>query len=268
MRARRIGVTFVAVGFSLALGVGSASSQVRADEGKKQKRINTEILQYQEAHPGDLVGLDRLAYKYTGKHLVASVSGHTGLLTAEVAQRAASDSADLAAASACTGGIPRFTVTIEAVPLYGPPDMRRVTGRWNFPDCWAGQRTPVDIASLAFNMADCFRMGGHNISTYSVTGRNTYRGTLRTANVGSKAPIWNVADYTTNFEMQADHGGAGVTISDYCGGSHQVGAAFDYEANAGGRVLSVSAGWGGLGVSYSGSPMTRQLGTTPVYFNL
>lgn len=231
--------------------------------------MNAEILAYQEAHPGDLVGLDKLAFEYTGKHLVASVRGKGNNLSAAAAQRAEAESVAEVEATACTGGIPNFSVTIEAVSLAGPPDLKRVTGRWNFPDCWAGQRTPEDIASLQFLMADCFRMGAHSISTYSVSGRNTYRGTLRTANVASKAPIWNVADYTTNFESQADHGGAGVTISDYCGGTHQVGTSFDYEANGGNSsVTGVSAGWGFLSISYGGSMMKKQLGSPSLYFNL
>ena len=258
--------------FGIAITLGAVAclglNPAQAAGPKTNEQKNQEILAYAEAHPDDLTGLDRLAFKYTGEHIIASTNGISGQMDAATAQEVFRTKNAAVAASACTGGIPNFSVTIEVIPLVGPPAQKRVTGRWNFPDCFAGQAAPVDLASVEFSMPDCMRMINHNVSTFSVSGKSTYRGSLRTANVAGKAPIWNIADYTTNFEMQADHGGTGVTIQDYCAGTTTIGTAFDYEANIGGGVVSVTAGFGGLGVSYSGSPQAKQLGTVPVYFSL
>lgn len=47
-----------------------------------------------------------------------------------------------------------------------------------------------------------------------------------------------------------------------------VGADFSYEANAGGSVMGVGAGYGILSGEYGGSTMARQQGAQPIYIAL
>jgi hypothetical protein len=214
------------------------------------QRIDAELIAYGEAHPYDFEGLDALTYKYTGQHIsvatnsVSAASGPMSVLS----------------------GIPNYTVTVVAQPLVSPPRYL-VTGRWDFPDSWAGEGSPVDLAQLSFQMSSCIQMSNYTIQTYTYNGTSTNRGTLRST-AGFTGGLWNVSDYMVGFVGQADHGSASITLTygPTCSGLIQVAAAFDYEANQGGGVLSVSPSFGFFSVSYSGSPLTNHQGTEPIYF--
>ena len=67
---------------------------------------------------------------------------------------------------------------------------------------------------------------------------------------------------------QADHGYVYLQLTNTCGKVVNVGADLTYEANQGGSVVSVSAGWGFLSVSYGSAGLKRQEGTSPIYFNM
>ncbi|WP_141658781.1 hypothetical protein [Carbonactinospora thermoautotrophica] len=107
-----------------------------------------------------------------------------------------------------------------------------------------------------------------SVSTYDERNRSTRLGYLKSSNLNNKAPIFGVRDHEVGFVSQADHGYMGVTLSKTCRGAREVAAAFDYEANQGGSVMSVSAGWGGLSVSYSNQGLTLQKGTNPIYWKM
>ncbi|HET9657705.1 MAG TPA: hypothetical protein VFP72_20305 [Kineosporiaceae bacterium] len=272
----------VLVGASMATGSPSqakGNAQSQANENALRDARNAEIIAYQDAHPDDLVGLDALARKYTGRGVKVAFSGTNGTLNASQAQahlkawQASKTSSPQVKAAATPVGMVKpmalpndtFAVWIVQTPLMGPPAQWRYNGRWDFKDTFAGQSSPVDVASLSFDMPSCMRMVGHSISTFSVTGTNTYLGSLRSANVAAKAPIWNIADRTSGFQNLADRGSAGVTVQKYCTESTQVGADFAYEFNQGGGLFSVTAGWGLLEVSYTGSDQHLQKGTAPIY---
>ncbi|WGT48446.1 hypothetical protein [Tessaracoccus lacteus] len=125
-----------------------------------------------------------------------------------------------------------------------------VTGSFNWRDSFSGQGAPLDFAALRFS-SGCGTMSGHASSTKSVTGASTKRTSLRSAGVGTNSPIWNVNATTSGFANQADVGAFTVKYDTKGCGSKKVQAAFDYEANQGGSVVSVSAGWGGLNIGYN-----------------
>jgi hypothetical protein len=169
------------------------------------------------------------------------------------------------------GGIPSFTVAVLHSTFVGPvaagaPRPEYVKGAWNFPDCWAGQAAPTDFATLELSMPSCIHTTGFAARTYTYDNKSTSLGYLKTANVGSKAPIWAISDHESGFVAQADHGYVQLTLLNYCGKTERVGADFNYEANQGGGSVSASAGWGFLSVSYGSSGLDRQEGTAPIYF--
>jgi hypothetical protein len=262
------------IGASLSIAVPSRASPTSIRDAQ-----NAEIIAYQDAHPDDLVGLDALVRKYTSKSIQVGFSGMKAALNASEAEshlrawhasKSASRSSDALATPGSTVSpmaLPSntFTAWIVETPLVGPPAQARYNGRWDFKDSFAGQSSPVDVAALEFDMPSCMHMVNHGVSTYSVTGTNTRLGSLRTANVAAKAPIWNIADRTSGFQNLADHGAAGVTIQKYCTGSTDVAADFSYEFNQGGSVISVTAGWGFLSVSYSGTDQHLQKGSSIIY---
>jgi hypothetical protein len=119
-------------------------------------------------------------------------------------------------------------------------------------------------------MPTCMHMVDYAITTATYSGTQTNRGSLRSTN-GFKGGLWNVGDYEKGFVSQADNGAAAITVQDYCFVSTlpTVGAAFDYEANQGGGVGSVTVAYGGFSVSYSpAASLVKHLGPPPIYFKL
>lgn len=225
--------------------------------------IKAEIDAYIVAHPMDFEAIDALVVRYRGQHITIRTPGIDRVLTAtEAAQLVkARSSSDVGILS----GIPAPQIYITNVPISGGAQF---WGTWDFPDTWAGQGAPVDIAAQTFSTDPCTRMQNGAIWTYKVTGGQTYLGSTR-----STAPnanwVWNVADYVTGFENQADRGTTRVEIvrSLACGpGLINVGAAFDYEGNQGsGSILGISIQFGFFSVTYSGSMLSGHWGTDPLY---
>lgn len=280
MLLRRAAVVFSVAAAMIGAFLASAMpSQASSNSTSIRDVRNAEIIAYQDAYPDDLVGLDALVRKYTGKSIQVGFSGMKGALNASQAEshlRAwlASEPVSQSGAALAVHGsavtpmaLPSntFTAWIVETPLMGPPAQARYNGRWDFKDSFAGQSSPVDVAALEFDMPSCMHMINHSVSTFSVTGVNTGLGSLRTANVAAKAPIWNIADRTSGFQNLADRGSAGVTVQKYCTGSTSVAADFSYEFNQGGSVISVTAGWGFLSVSYSGTHQHLQKGSSIIY---
>jgi hypothetical protein len=103
--------------------------------------------------------------------------------------------------------------------------------------------------------------------TYTYDNVSTNRGVLQKAN--GTSPIFGISDYEKAFVSQADNGYIDVTLANYCGATqNNLAVAFDYEANQGASVTGVSASFLGLSVTYSGSGLRSQRGTSPLYFSL
>lgn len=134
-----------------------------------------------------------------------------------------------------------------------------VSGTWNWRDDFVGQGPPVDIAALRFS-SNCVQYGSTSASTYRYDNVSTGRASLRSAGVGSGGPIWNIADGVSGFVNYTDHGTVTQSV-DLAGCSGAMQAAFDYEANIGGSVSSVSIGWGALSVNYGSQSTVLQKST-------
>ncbi|MDY7530053.1 hypothetical protein [Cryobacterium sp. 10C2] len=107
-----------------------------------------------------------------------------------------------------------------------------------------------------------------DIVTYDTAGNTTSLGSLKDANVINHSPIYNVHDQESGFLNQADSGAALAWLTaDNCPLNRYNGqAAFTYDAFEGGSVNSVSASYGALSVSTSGSPLELQKSTQPFAF--
>lgn len=247
------------------LGMLLAAFPVAGAQAKSQERITAEINAFVLKNPKDFVGLDKLAYKYTGEHISVGVSGYDQPMTAKQAQAIVDGSGDGMVAL----GLPNFQIYVTSIAVTGG---RQFWGTWDFPNAWAGQAAPVDIAQLSFQMHTCFRMSDYRIYTYSTVSPpgSTNLGTLRNTG-GFTGGVWNVADRTSGFQNLADRGTATITVKRGTGcpsAKQQIAAAFDYESNQGGGVVSVSPNFGIFTVNYSGDPLVNHLGTPPIYVNL
>ena len=282
--AGAVAVTALACG---ALGAAPASAApaaphktalggVTTGSAAGDNQINDEILAYQAAHPDDLAGLEKLVHKYTGKYLTVQLNadGSTSPTGKQMTGAKAQPLIDAAKKKidsqvSAMGGIPAYTVQVYTTPLMGPPPTVRVTGHWDFPDSWAGQAAPVDVASIGMsNVQTCTHQSNFTATSTSATGVATNSLVwLENANIGSSAPIWDVNDYESGFVSQADHGTVSVTLANYCGATQSLAATFNYAANQGGSVTSVSASFGLLSVGYSSPGLTRNEGTAPIYFS-
>jgi hypothetical protein len=256
-----------AVSLTAAVGLvsGATARSRQVDEGPAA---------YALRHPGDFVGLDRAAFAATGEHPVISTDERPGTATPAQATSYMRRYGGGSQTPIPLGGIPTFSLGVAATAIgtgvvpRGKPLPYVVTGSWNFPDSWAGQASPTDEATLQFDMPSCVHMSNFHSATYTYQNRSTNLAFLKSSNVNNKAPIWSVSDKESSFVSQADHGTVSLQLDNTCGKAVSVGADFTYEANQGGSLVSVSAGWGFLSLSYSSAGLRRQQGTAPLYFTM
>jgi prepilin-type processing-associated H-X9-DG protein len=211
------------------------------------------------------VGLDRLSKRLTGQGTRVSINGD-GEVTPEHAQAVLDGKHSGLTRAAFPSDA--FDVYVTYVPLAQGSRQLTVYGQWDWRDDFVGQAAPEDIASLQFSYPDCVRHGNLAANTGMWDGSVTNRATLRDAGVSSKAPIWNIHDGTSGFANLTDNGCVTSTLNAAnctVGGPAQVGIAFAYEANRGGSVVSVSAGFGALSVGYSNQGDVLRKSSQPIY---
>ena len=257
----------VAVAFAVAVYLATSATALAAGP-RTDASINKEIETYIVAHPMDFVGIDKLVFGYTGEHIIVGSADVDRPMTATEAQgvvaahKVAKAEADAAGDLSILSGIPTFQVYVSSVALSGGG--RSIWGTWDFPDTWAGQGAPVDIAGTSVSMNTCVRMSNIAVWTYSTTSNpgSTNLGTLRSVQP-ALGVLWNINDYVSGFQSMADRGTTRVEVrrGSGCPSTVQVGAAFDYEANQGARPLV--------------RVLQRQLQraftkhrTSPIYFNI
>ncbi|BCW37726.1 hypothetical protein StoSoilA2_37820 [Arthrobacter sp. StoSoilA2] len=257
----------MAVIASAALLIGLAATPASAEVGKKlsNAEIEAQIDQFVANNPQDIVGLNKLSKKLTGQSTRISLNNE-GEVSAEHAQAVLNGES--------TGLQPMafpqdaFNVFVTYVPLAQGSRQLKVYGQWNWRDDFVGQGAPEDLASLQFTYPDCVRHGNLLANTGKYDGTVTNRATLRDAGVGSKSPIWNIADGTSGFANLTDNGYVTSTLNAAnctVGGPAQVGIAFSYEANRGGSVASVSVGWGFLNIGYNSQGDVLRKSSQPIY---
>ncbi|WP_420366962.1 hypothetical protein [Curtobacterium sp. L1-20] len=189
-------------------------------------------------------------------------------ITAEVASRAKfTPKRSNVAMVADANPLPNDTFSVS-ISKINDDDGWWFNGRWTFRKDFAGQTTPIDVASLQFNIDKCVKLQHESISTWNYDNKDTNLGTLRDGGATTHAPVWNIADRTSGFENLAHYGTASVFLNGLsCPLNHYDGAAeFTYDAIEGGSVGSVSASWGGLSVSTSGTQLELQKSTPPFNF--
>lgn len=253
----------------------SAVAPAAMAEPARDVRFERSIRAYSEAHPDDLTGLSELVESWGGTLDVkstATASADPAQIETAVARFEATgmkDDSTLESGVATMGGdasvLGNFASDVFVVSIWSASNSSGtaavVSGQTNWRDNFAGQSAPYDVASIQFSNT-CGSLTNHTVSTWNVYGTKTSGSSLRDSGVGSKAPIWNIDARSVGFVNTADKSKVTVTYNrSGCGGS-TIQAGYTYEGNQGGTLGSVSAGWGGLNVSYSASPgLTLQKST-------
>lgn len=254
MKKRTTAAILAVALLAAAPSTASAATQPAVSEDE----FAQQLLAYAENNPADVEGFKRLAESLGGD----SASTSSTLTSDEVPGLKDTSGG---AVSPMAGNFPSDVFTVNIVKgTVGNTII--VTGSVDWRDNFAGQSAPFDIASLRFS-SGCGTLSNLTSSTRDLRGNTTSRSSLREAGVGTNAPIWNVDSVTSGFENQADRGSfqARYDITN-CGGT-TVQAAFDYEGNQGGSLVSVSAGWGGLSVGYNAAGLVLKKSTQALSLN-
>jgi hypothetical protein len=256
-----------AVVTSAALLIGLAAMPANAAPTKKHSsaEIEAQFDKFVAENPQDIVGLNKLSQKLTGQSVRVSLNNE-GEVSPEHGQAVLSGESTGIQPMAFPSDA--FNVFVTYVPLAQGSRQLKVYGQWNWRDDFVGQGAPEDLASLQFTYPDCVRHGNLLANTGKYEGTVTNRATLRDAGVGSKSPIWNIADGTSGFANLTDNGYVTSTLNAAnctVGGPAQVGIAFSYEANRGGSIASVSVGWGFLNIGYNSQSDVLRKSSQPIY---
>jgi hypothetical protein len=254
------------LGIALAMLLTTFTVSPAAAAPPSEAEMKASIEAFILAHPMDFVGIDALVYRYRGEHITVATVGVDRPMTA--AEAAKVHAARASESVVVLGSIPTPQVYITSVKISGGVQF---WGTWDFPNSWAGQGSPKDIAAQTFSTKTCTKMQNGRIWTYAVQSGSTNLGTVWSSEP-NRSILWNVADYVTNFENQADRGTTRMEIvrtSSCSSAKINVGAAFDYEGNAGGgSIVSVSVNFGIFSVGYNSTPLHDHWGTYPIYVEI
>lgn len=215
-----------------------------------------EFIEFVESHPGEYAAQDQLAQELFGSRLYVQFEGLEREVTGERASVIVDDTKTM-------GGLPPdiFAASISRSSISSG---MWVGGHTTFRSDWAGQAAPYDVGSLQFSAPSCVTLNSHAIAT----SPRSSLGFLSDANVGAKSPIWKVNDYMSGFVMQAKNITASVVLKKSgCSGSQSISSAWRYEANQSGSLSSISAGFGFLSISYSGSTLSVQKSSSVMNFS-
>lgn len=229
------------------------------------------VKQYRLVNPHDLVGLDKIVRAHTGKGVETSVDGSAPLSATEAQERY---DRFLAAESTpktqdgVEGAVPvdAFIVFLQTYPSPSGGAVV-VMGSWDWRDDFVGQGNPMDLAAIELERPTCVEVPDPEAAAAYWDEDLGPSPTLREAGLNGGGVVWNVDARPIGFENQADHGVVTVTAdAQNCPDpTVRIGAAFSYEANNGGSVLGVSAGWGAFNVSYSPEATFLRKSTAAVY---
>lgn len=247
----------------LLVPAGGAYAETSAPTVSEDE-FSEQVMEYADDNPADVEGLKELAISLGGKVKSSSSTLYTDEVP-ELSDESVTDEDVSGAIVPMAGNFPSNVFTVN-ITVSSVGDTKIVTGSFNWRDDFAGQAAPFDVAALRFSDG-CGGITNLMSSTYNVSGQRTDRTTLRNAGTSTNAPVWNVDAVTSGFANQADRGSFSAQFDTGACGSKTVRAAFDYEGNQGGALTSVSAGWGGLSVSYSNPGLILKKSTQPVTLN-
>jgi hypothetical protein len=273
----------IAVAVALAVSAPASASASTAQAGAPQGFRGLEpsqlaaLNEYTLAHPLDLVGQASLVKSFIGVDLRYSASGpganSRGNLSAAEAQRMMAHSNKGVSGPTTNDLKPdTFSVTVTLIPVQGPPPSWIVRGQWDFRDDFVGTGAPDDFMSPAFSAPGC--SGVHITHLLAIPwdvngGMHIDADYLQDSGLTTLAPIDGLHDRTSAFMTNIDHGFYDATFGLFgCGSDFTgvVGGAFSYEHNqGGGSVVSISASFAGLSISYNGGPLSLRKSTPPVY---
>ncbi|MGO1973138.1 MAG: hypothetical protein ACTH2Q_09290 [Propionibacteriaceae bacterium] len=172
-------------------------------------------------------------------------------------------------------GVPTDAFKLQA-PMFGaepngPDGSTRfsIWGGWDYRDDYVNGSDPDDFATVQLKMPACYKIVETTTLTYRYNGTETDAGYLKEGGLESNAPIVGLRNLASDFMLSADNGVAGVVIEQPAKCKGEVGATFSYEHNQdGGNVAGISASWGAFTINYTGSTLTLQKSTNPVYFKV
>jgi hypothetical protein len=250
---------------ALFVGLSAVPANAAPEQTLSSSEVEARLDKFVAEHPRDLVGLNELAKQLTGEGTRVSLNNE-GEVTPAHAQSVL-DGKNSRTARAIPSDA--FDVYVTYAPLAPGSRQLKIYDQWNWRDDFVGQGAPEDIAELQLSIPDgCVRHGNLGANTGKWDGAITNRATLRDAGVSTRSPIWNINDGTSGFENLTDNGYITATLdASQCtvGGPAQIGFAFTYEANRGGSVVSVSAGFGGLSVSYANQGDVFKKSSQPIW---
>jgi len=241
------------------------------------KRQELKINAFQRKHPLDIAGLGRLTKKFTGQSLAVQLNGIDHAITPAYAQkiidmRHALRKQERAARrqGISSRGVPldAFSVAFSWLPTTSK-SKKVGHGVWDFRDNYVNGSAPDDFSSVSTSKG-CSRIGTTTNLTYNYKGQQTANSAYLYSAGVSGSPISGVRDSTSGFAMLTDHGFTNVNVQNYSGcGEHTIGGEYRYEHNQdGGSVLSVSAGFGILSVSYNSVGSRLQRAAGPSYVSI
>lgn len=266
VKTQRI-IALAALASVITVSVLASPAQAAKDELTAKDRA---FLSYVQAHPEDYAGQDSLAQKLFGSRVYVSFDGEaevTGDIASRKIQEANRTAAGDILALAPAGSLPTdiFTISISRSAISSG---MWVGGHTNFRSDWAGQAAPHDVGTLQFQTPACVTLNNHSITTSAGNGAITNLGYLYDAKVTAKSPVFKVNDYMNGFVMQAKNVTASVVLKKSgCSGAQLISAAWKYEANQGGSIGTISAGWGFLSISYGGSTLKLQKSSSVINFS-
>lgn len=247
----------VAVAFA-TLAVASPVAAAQPVTGDLSAK-DSHFIEFVETHPGEFAAQDQLAQKLFGSRLYVQFEG----MEREVTGAKASAMVDSAGTMASTMGDLPYDIFTNYISRSQISAGMWVGGSTTFRSDWAGQADPYDVGSLQFSAPSCITLNSHAIAT----SPHTNLGFLSDANVGAKSPIWKVHDFMNGFVMQAKNITASVILKKVgCSGVQSISSAWRYEANQSGSLSSISAAFGFLSVSYSGSTLSVQKSSSVMNF--
>lgn len=262
MNFRTVGLrTAVAVLGAMAV---TATGQTAALAKDWRVAAQAKIDAYQDQHPTDYTGIDRLLTKYGLPPMKVRIDGIDRDLTSAEAE------AELAARASAVYAVPTDAFNVAITINYDLYLNRVVTGSWNFRDNYVNGSDPDDVATVQSNLGGgCFRTGSLVRKAADYTGVD-YTGQTYIDDGGvNGSPIFGIRDRTSGFKLLTDNGYFKATYNrtgaSGCG-STQLGAQFQYEHNQdGGAGFSASAGWGFFSVNYSNPGSKLRKSTSATY---
>lgn len=250
---------------------GSATAAAAAKnvgKGTGVAALELKIKLYRQAHPGDIVGLDRFEQSL-GATPMMTLDRATGRLI-PVAQRSPNGSPFIPMSTPTDA----FNLTGPYANWWGPgcgagcSNAWRIEGDWNYRDNYVNGSDPDNVSSVA-GSGVCFRAGDTFFGVYDYKGGNhTSLAYLYDAELNGSSVV-RINDSVSGFMLYSDNGWHATWFVKASGCyNNNFYAKYLYEHNqAGGSITGIDFSWPSLTVHYSTSVDRLQKSTGQIYLN-